>query len=113
MTSNAAKTVSIAAFHSKARGLFGKPSNWRFVCPNCSTSYSLQEMKDAGAPNPYAAAGQECIGRYRTDEQTDKARGCQYAAFGLIPLDELVPVKLQGGKVILSFPFDYNEVKNQ
>lgn len=101
----ATRTISLADWQNGATVRFGNPKDWRFKCPMCGTEATPADFVEAHAPNPYSAAGQECIGRYRTDAMTDKPRGCDYAAYGLIPLPELTEVTMPGGRVIRAFPF--------
>ena len=64
------------------------PMQWAFICPNCETITTSQEMANAlkaypqqnRSGNPVIASdviGQECIGRIDPDQ------GCNWAAFGL------------------------------
>jgi hypothetical protein len=92
----AAPPLSLADWRTEATRLFGPPALWRFCCPNCSTTFSVADLKFAGAKD--GSAGQECIGRHL------KGRGCLYAAYGLIALPGLVAVQLDAA-TILAFPF--------
>ena len=82
-------TITMADFQEQ-----GKRAGWRFVCPNCGTVASIADFEEAGAPE---RAGQECIGRQVA------GRGCNFAAYGLIPGP--VSVVFPDGKTVRSFEF--------
>ncbi len=95
---------TIAEWQEKARELFGKdPMKWRFVCPVCGHSQSVQDYKDAGAPSDVAAFS--CVGRWREGAKEafsggDNSKGCTYAGGGLIRMN---PIKVADIQV---FAFD-------
>ncbi|GAA4124634.1 hypothetical protein GCM10022215_32460 [Nocardioides fonticola] len=86
---------------------FGRDEDtWSFTCPSCGDRATLVDFRRALAEHPRTRSGtpvaaedihgQECIGRTlgalnRTDESQarlrnqGKARGCTWAAYGLIP----------------------------
>lgn len=60
---------------AEAERRFGPdPMKWRFVCPACKHVASVQDWKDAGAPDTAAAVS--CVGRWK---------GCRRDALGLKP----------------------------
>ena len=88
--------------------LFGSDQmQWRFVCPVCGFAQSVQDYKDAGAPE--GAVAFSCIGRWR-DGARDAFTGkgdvrlahpvvtgpCNYSGGGLLRLN---PVDVDGRKV--------------
>lgn len=86
-------------WRAQAAALFGPdPMQWRFVCPVCGFIQSVQDYKDAGAPN--GAVGFSCVGRFR--EGSRKAFGgcgdgpCNYSGGGLFQVN---PVDVDGRKV--------------
>lgn len=68
---------------------------WRFVCPSCGHIASVQDWKDAGAPE--GAVAFSCIGRYlpeRSEAFGGQGSGpCNYTGGGLIRLN---PVDVEG-----------------
>lgn len=79
---------------------------WRFVCPSCGHVASVQDWKDAGAPE--SAVAFSCVGRWAggDPEKTFMKQGgpCNYAGGGLIRLNPVV-VESEGGKVTRVFAF--------
>jgi len=57
---------------------------WRFICPMCGTSYSVEEFIAAGGDGPNSAY-QECIGRHKNagPPTGDNPNGCNWCAYGL------------------------------
>jgi hypothetical protein len=92
----AASVISLSDWRAEATRLFIPSSFWRFRCPSCSSVFSVADLEAAGA-KASLHAGQECIGRHR------QGVGCIYAAYGLIPLPDLMTVQL-GDSMILAFP---------
>lgn len=77
------------------------PMNWKFRCPSCGHVASVQDWKNAGAPENAAAFS--CVGRWLQErkEAFTKNGPCNYAGGGLFRLN---PVKLEGMDV---GPFDF------
>ena len=70
---------SLQEWHAEAEKLFGTDANkWRFVCPACNTTFSVQDFLDVGGDEK--ACGEECIGRYTQE------KGCNWAAYGLFDI---------------------------
>lgn len=70
---------------NEGKNRFGEDfMKWRFVCPMCGHTASIQEFKDAGADDPNLAF-QECIGRYlgKGSPKEGDSSGCNWAAYGL------------------------------
>lgn len=70
----------------KARDRFGPDAKlWKFRCMNCGDEACAQDFIDAGAS--VYPVGQECIGRLvgALDKPPTNTRGCDFAAYGLIP----------------------------
>lgn len=86
MSANQVREITLEAFEAEGRRLFGEDiMAWRFVCPACGHVASVQDYKDAGAPE--GAVGFSCIGRYtgpkRTIFEKDKPGPCDYTSGGL------------------------------
>ena len=79
--------------------LFGEDiMQWKFECPVCHHVQSVQDYKDAGAPE--TAIAFSCVGRWIESSKTSDAfsgkKGpCSYAGGGLFRLN---PVEVDGGK---------------
>jgi hypothetical protein len=97
---------------------FGTDLNdWRFQCVSCREVYSGADFAARGVDAAKAAQG--CIGRvaggreainlfgfHKSRPTAPGGRGCDYAAFGLIPLPGLVAVEMPDGTgPILAMPF--------
>lgn len=85
-------------WYAEGRRRFGDDvMKWKFVCPACGHVASVQDYKDAGAPE--GAVAFSCIGRYLPNaKQAFSPKGpgpCTYAGGGLFRLN---PVKLEGRK---------------
>lgn len=80
--------------------LFGDDEmQWRFKCPSCKHEASIQDYKDAGAPQ--GAVGFSCIGRWLPGSREafgDEPGPCNYAGGGLIGLN---PVFVDDGEKVL------------
>lgn len=60
------QTMTHAEWLAEATRRFGDdPMAWKFVCPSCGHIASVQDWKDAGAPE--GAVAFSCIGRYSDD----------------------------------------------
>lgn len=84
--------------------LFGDDvMKWRFVCPSCGHIASVQDWKDAGAPE--GAVAFSCVGRYlpeRSEAFGGKGSGpCNYAGGGLFIIH---PVNVEGRKTFSFAP---------
>ena len=79
-------------WYAKGELLFGADKmKWRFVCPSCGHVASVQDYKDAGAPQEAVAFS--CVGRWTGGKPAfKKGNGpCDYAGHGLIRLN---PIRL-------------------
>lgn len=93
--------VTVEEWRAEAARLFGPdPMGWRFVCPVCGHVASVQDWKDAGAPEGEAAFS--CVGRwldqdvraaFLVDSGPDVESPCDYTGGGLFRLN---PVKVLG-----------------
>jgi len=98
---------SLDAMQSHAKTLFGEDmSQWRFVCPVCNHSQSVQDYKDAGASE--GMIGFSCIGRAlpkSRDAFGGEGEGpCNYTSGGLFGLS---PISVRvDDKDIPMFAFD-------
>lgn len=96
MTWDAARELTLAELRAEASARFGDDSRqWAFVCPSCGDVATLADFEAAagGFQDAAAAVGQHCIGRLLGALDGDAAdagrsaasRGCDFAAYGLIP----------------------------
>jgi hypothetical protein len=89
-------SITREEWHASGEKLFGPDKmKWRFVCPVCGHVQSVQDWKDAGAPE--SAVAFSCVGRWipgsrKAFEETGKGP-CNYAGGGLFRLN---PVELSG-----------------
>lgn len=94
-------------WYAEGKRLFGEDvMQWRFVCPSCGHIASVQDWKDAGAPE--GAVAFSCVGRWMGSEKEifDKSGGpCNYAGGGLFGLN---PIKVDDQSV-----FDFDRSKEQ
>lgn len=102
------KYASVEEWHKEAERRFGSDKmKWRFKCPVCGYSASVQDYKDAGAPE--GAVAFSCIGRYTRAAREAFVKGgkgpCNYAGGGLFRLN---PVQV--GE-IEERAFDFAEVE--
>lgn len=99
------REMTLGEFQAEARRRFGEDvSKWRFVCPACGHVASVQDWRDAGAPEGGIAFS--CVGRW-LDEARDAFEGdgpgpCNYAGGGLFGLN---PVRIvdQPGLALFDF----------
>jgi hypothetical protein len=87
-----ARTMTQAEWMEEGKRRFGPDiMKWKFKCPSCGIVISVQEYKDAGAPE--GAIGFNCIGRYKPESQaTPMLSGkqpCNYTSGGLICISPL------------------------
>ena len=78
---------------------------WRFRCPSCDSEMSVQDYKDAGAPEENI--GMSCVGRSIGSIVTIGTKGngpCNYAGFGLLRLNP-VEIFREGGEKVKAFDF--------
>lgn len=77
-TLNSTKIITKTEWQKAAEKLYGSDvKRWRFKCPICGHTASVQEIMSAGAKDPNCAY-MECIGRYQKDI------GCNFAAYGFL-----------------------------
>jgi hypothetical protein len=98
MSTAETRTLTHADLLAEAKGRFGEdPLGFAFKCPRCGDVAKVGEFEDADA------AGQECIGRQLGALSFGYAgRGCDWAAFGLIPGPWTVV--MPDGREVRSFP---------
>lgn len=98
--------ASAAEWQDEAIRRFGPiPDDWKFRCPVCGRVYSLAEYCSFAGRDRREAAPQECIGRvngrgmkaFSAGDPTANPDGCDYAAYGLFPLGDLVTKQIPGG----------------
>lgn len=102
-------TITLEEWRAKGATLFGDdPMKWKFVCPVCEHVASVQDWKDAGAPQD--SAGFACVGRWAgVNEEVAKGnfgpngivgRGpCNYAGGGLFKLNPVTVIDPDGHKM--------------
>ncbi len=97
-TSSLYPPITAEKWHKQGESLFGPDEmKWRFVCPACGHVASVQDYKDAAAPQ--GAVGFSCIGRFLPDPREAFGSGpgpCNYAGGGLIRLN---PVDVDGHRM--------------
>jgi len=112
------KKLTHAEWLAEGKRRFGEDFNkWRFVCPVCGFVQSVQDYKDAGAPQDAVAFS--CVGRWRKDAQdamtaspafVTKAKPCNYAGGGLFRLNPITVV-FDDGTESQAFAFEGEELK--
>ena len=66
------KKLTHAEWLAEGKRRFGEDFNkWRFVCPVCGFVQSVQDYKDAGAPQDAVAFS--CVGRWRKEVYPPKS----------------------------------------
>lgn len=107
LTNQPTKYESVEAMHEYAKSLFGEDmKTWRFICPVCRHSQSVQDYMDAGAEE--GMIGFSCVGR-AIESSRDALGGsgegpCNYTSGGLFKLS---PVSvLIDGEWVPMFEFD-------
>jgi hypothetical protein len=97
--------MTLAEYRAEGERRFGpNMMNWKFVCPVCGHVASVQDYKDAGAPENAIAFS--CVGRWagvndkwlegeKSGAERTKPWGpCDYAGGGFFPLN---PLKVEDG----------------
>jgi hypothetical protein len=88
------ETMTLDEWRTEGKHRFGSdPMQWRFVCPSCGHVASVEDWKNAGAPE--TAVAFSCIGRWLPNPQSifEKPGPCNYAGGGLFGLN---PVRIEG-----------------
>lgn len=107
------RKLTQAELCAEAAAAFGADTlNWAFKCPNCGDVAAMSDYPEKWR----ALVGQQCIGRI-LDENKDRARdphgkfmggrGCDWAAYGLLPgpWEVVVPADGDGPETsVYSFP---------
>ena len=93
-------------WHDQGEKLFGPDRmKWRFVCPACDHVASVQDYRDAGAPE--GAVAFSCVGRWLQKKRDAFSKGagpCNYAGHGLIRLNP-IQITNPAGEVLNVFAF--------
>ncbi len=92
-----AHTKTRADWLAEGAALFGDDQMaWRFVCPSCEHVASVQDWKDAKAPEGTVAYS--CVGRYTGATKTifQKPGPCNYAGGGLFGLNPVRVIDDEG-----------------
>lgn len=101
-------------WYAEGRKRFGGDMmTWRFVCPVCGHIASVNDYKDAGAPE--GAIAYSCIGRYISDTPRQAFGGkgngpCNYAGGGLFKMN---PVQIDGEENVFEFAPEQSGVVSQ
>lgn len=115
-----ARTLTLAEFRAEAAARFGPdPLGWAFECPRCGDVATGADFRGAlaaavvprqhpdGTPVVFTDVfGQECVGRaagFLGALASDPDRGCNWAAYGLIPGPWAV-LRPDGSEAISCFP---------
>lgn len=114
-TATEKRTWTQAELLAEAKRRFGDdPLDFAFVCPSCGDVTAIREFREARHENHRDGsdcaghpelAGQECIGRLlgalKGPQKAWKGRGCDWAAYGLIPGPW--SVEMPDGRTVSSF----------
>lgn len=98
----AAHRITLADWHAAARERYGQASaGWWFRCPACRVAISVEDWREAGAPE--GATAFSCIGRYQDGKPRDAfaaagAGPCNYAGGGLFKLNPVVVIAPDGSE---------------
>lgn len=102
-------------WQEEAVSLFGKNArDWKFRCPMCGKTYTVQEFVEAGGD--VNGAYVKCIGRYKgagsPGSKDGNPNGCNWTAYGFlgIPNDNGRLVLVPDGTVAHIFDFAREEV---
>ena len=95
------REITHEAWMAEAKAKFGEDvMTWRFVCPSCYHIQSVQDYKNAGAPQ--SAVAFSCVGRWIKGSQEaflrNKKGPCNYAGGGLIHLNPVTVIMPDKGK---------------
>jgi len=89
-------------WYAEGRKRFGDDvMTWQFACPVCGHIASVQDYKDAGAPE--GAVAYSCVGRYLpvcSNAFSGEPGPCNYAGGGLFRLN---PVHIDGEENVFEF----------
>lgn len=96
-------------WEAQGTALFGPDQmQWRFKCPSCGHIASVQDWKDAGAPQNTVAFS--CVGRWagaRKNAAFARSGGpCDYAGGGLLRLN---PQAIDGRSNVFAFAVENAE----
>lgn len=89
------EVLSYEEWEKQGNALFGKnKKDWKFVCPQCKTVQSFNDLIEAGVSNEDAQGviAFSCIGRYN-----NKEKGCNWTLGGLFRIHEL-EIEIEGHK---------------
>lgn len=82
------ETISIEDFKQKLKDNFGSLNEAEFICPNCKTIQTPQDLIDNGAGKDLDEVngfiGFSCVGRFN-----NKKTGCDWTLGGLFQTHEL------------------------
>ncbi|MBT0607619.1 VVA0879 family protein [Aequorivita echinoideorum] len=96
------KTLTLQEWRSEAEPKFGKDvKKWKFKCPSCGESQTLQEFIDAKIEEPTKKFYYSCIGRWV------EKRGCKWTLGGLLQIHETEVISEEGDKIPV---FEFSEV---
>ena len=100
------RTLTITEWREEAAARFGtEQAGWRFVCPCCGHIASIQDWKDAGAPE--GAIAFSCVGRWagakRAAIEGTGPGPCNYAGGGLFNLNPVTVLQGEGKHRVFEF----------
>jgi len=101
-------TLSVEEFHSVLQEQdVDDRKDLEFVCPQCGTVQSAQDLIDAGAGDSYedvsGSVAFSCVGRW------DEEKGCDWTLGGLLQIHELVVVDEEGNEHPRFLPVNMKE----
>ncbi|MFJ1269930.1 VVA0879 family protein [Legionella lytica] len=98
----------------KAKMLYGENAgDWKFKCPICETVQTARDFVNAGLSKEEASSSIaiECIGRFLPNKQKAiggkkiiKGEPCNYAGYGLLPLNP-IEIEMDDGSKQYAFAF--------
>ena len=105
------KTYTIDEWMAEGKKRFGKDvKQWKFVCPQCKTVQTPQDLLDAGVPKDQLDGfiGFSCIGRFTKD------KGCDWTLGGLFHIHEssiVFPKENNRNRAVFEFAQEKNDEK--
>ena len=100
------RTLTATEWRAEAAARFGtEPAGWRFVCPCCGHVASIQDWRDASAPE--GAIAFSCVGRWagakRAAFEGTGPGPCNYAGGGLFNLNPVTVLQGEGKHQVFEF----------
>jgi hypothetical protein len=88
------EVLTLEEWFAKAVKLYGSDKkNWKFKCPNCGQTQSLNDFLENSVSKPDEKFYFSCIGRWVKD------RGCDWTLGGLLKIHSVEVISKEGKKV--------------